>query len=67
MSIQVLPKGNDRTWTREFYRTINRVARLIEYEHRDEMKAELIKRMTNFYMYGTTHPEAYALTENAPL
>lgn len=57
--MRVFPRGNDRSWTREFYYAINRIARRIEYEHRDEIRAEALRRMKNFYLYGTTHPEMY--------
>jgi hypothetical protein len=59
MSIHVFPRGNDRSWTREFYYAINRLFRRFEYEHRAEVDAEVNLRITNLVIYGISHPEIY--------
>jgi len=37
---RIIPKGNDRTWTRAFYYSINRVMRRMWWEQKCDSKIE---------------------------
>jgi len=43
MSVHVFPKGNDRSWTREFYYTVNRVFRWMEYKNRPRVERAILE------------------------
>jgi hypothetical protein len=49
MSVHVFPKGNDRSWTREFYYTVNRVFRWMEYKNRPAVT----QAVQDCLLYGT--------------
>lgn len=47
---RLLPKGTDRSWTRAFYYTLNRVARRVWYRERMDEKVDQAVR--NSILYG---------------
>ena len=47
---RIFPKGNDRSWTREFYYAINRMFRHIWWEEKVDDK--LKEALRNLFIYG---------------
>ena len=57
----VYPNPKDRTWTKEQWKDYDRISRVLSKivsEEMEKRKEELDKMMSNYLIYGTTHPEA---------
>lgn len=52
---RVFPAGNDRSWTREFYYTINRISRRLWYENNCDQQVE--QALQDMVLYGKGYVE----------
>ena len=55
-------------WTKEELERRDRITRIMDTiikEMKQEIQKELDKRVSNFLVYGTTHPEAFNDSDNS--
>jgi hypothetical protein len=50
--LHIFPKGNDRSWTREKYYTLNKILRRIEYEQRPQLPSAINEAFEQAIKYG---------------